>query len=83
MREFIVEHLVCPDTGAPLRLEVNHKEGDHVIEGCRESRGVGGLGIVLCGHDHSSLYVCACLIDLLLSNATLQARLEAGAERTL
>lgn len=33
MREFIVEHFVCPDTGAPLRLEVHEKEGAHVRTG--------------------------------------------------
>jgi arsenite methyltransferase len=33
MREFVVEYLVCPDTGAPLRLEVHKKDGDRVIEG--------------------------------------------------
>jgi SAM-dependent methyltransferase len=33
MREFAVAYLVCPDTGAPLRLEVHHKVDDHVMEG--------------------------------------------------
>ena len=31
------------------------------------------MSIGLCGHDHSSLHVCACLIGLLLSNAGHQA----------
>jgi SAM-dependent methyltransferase len=33
MREGIVEHLVCPDTGAPLRVKVESREGDHILEG--------------------------------------------------
>jgi SAM-dependent methyltransferase/uncharacterized protein YbaR (Trm112 family) len=33
MRESVIEHLVCPDTGAPLRMEIQSKQGDHVLEG--------------------------------------------------
>ncbi len=39
MRESIVDYLVCPHTGMPLRLEVRHMEGDHVIEGELITRG--------------------------------------------
>lgn len=33
MRELILKHLCCPVTGAPLRMEVYRREGDHVVEG--------------------------------------------------
>ena len=33
MRASIVEHLVCPDTGAPLRLEVQDQRDEHIIAG--------------------------------------------------
>jgi SAM-dependent methyltransferase/uncharacterized protein YbaR (Trm112 family) len=33
MRVFAVEYLVCPDTGAPLRLEVHKQEDGHILEG--------------------------------------------------
>jgi arsenite methyltransferase len=33
MRAFAVEYLVCPDTGAPLRLEVYKQENGHILEG--------------------------------------------------
>ena len=33
MRTFAVEYLVCPDTGAPLRLEVHKQEDGHILEG--------------------------------------------------
>jgi SAM-dependent methyltransferase len=31
--ERIVEHLICPETGAPLRLEVHQRAGDEILEG--------------------------------------------------
>lgn len=33
MRESIVPHLICPDTQAPLRLEVSKREGAEILEG--------------------------------------------------
>ena len=33
MRKSVVDYLVCPDTGAPLRLDIHHQEADHVVEG--------------------------------------------------
>lgn len=33
MRASVVEYLVCPETGAPLRLEVHKQEREHVVEG--------------------------------------------------
>jgi SAM-dependent methyltransferase len=33
MRPFVLKHLVCPDTGADLRLEVHHQEDGHILEG--------------------------------------------------
>jgi SAM-dependent methyltransferase len=33
MREFAVEHYVCPESGAALDLDVTQREGDHIMEG--------------------------------------------------
>ena len=33
MRVGALDYLACPDTGAPLRLEVQHQEDGHVLEG--------------------------------------------------
>lgn len=43
MRAFAAEYLVCPDTGAPLRLTVHHQEDGEIREGelistCDETR---------------------------------------------